>query len=315
MEEQLLTLEASSPEELQTVIATLSGRNKRKCVYCALAIGDPEFLIYPFNFRNKAFPEIKKQITHEIAEIFSLPQSAIEYDFQIFVQEEIYLSGVCAAFPKKRLHEYLKILDDSKLVPVRIVPYSSAIIDYYFYQHKDPIGSFAVIDFSKKYLISLAAFKNDQCRLIRQIPYEFLHDVTSEIIDSLKNACVLSGIDHYDQIRFVGTIDDKMDIIHDIESNVQAKSERDQSIDIVTALSLEDHYFDLNLARRYVFSDLERIQAVNIMKILMVIFIIFIFSLAIKLLVQIKELEELNASYTLTHYDYAKNLKLEMDAL
>ncbi|MCK5346633.1 MAG: hypothetical protein KAR20_24655 [Candidatus Heimdallarchaeota archaeon] len=315
MEENLITLEASSPDELKEVLTKLSKRNKRDCLYGALAISDPQLLLYPFNFKDVPLTDIKKQVSDEIKEIFSMPISEIEYDFQIFTQEESYISGVCAAIPKKCLYQYLSILDKNKLVPLRIVPYSSAIIDYYFHQHKDPNISFAVIDFSKKYMVSMAVFKNDHCQLLRQIPYERLDDVKSEIINSLKNACVLSGIAQLERIHFAGNLEDKMEIIGETESAFQAKIERDHSIDIVTALSLEDYYFDINFSRRHTFSEFERIQATHIMNLCLALYCLFIVFLGSQIFYKFRSLNNLNESYTLTDYDYAKNLKKELDLL
>ena len=132
MEEELIALEASSPDELKEVLEKLSRKNTRNCLYSALAISDPQFLLYTFNFKNTLFPNAKRQVCNEVKEIFAMPLSEIEYDFQVFFQDENYLSGVCAAIPKKCLYQYLRILDKSRLVPLRIVPSSSAVIDYDF---------------------------------------------------------------------------------------------------------------------------------------------------------------------------------------
>lgn len=314
MEKNLITLEASSPDELKDVLEKLARKNTRNCLYSALAVSDPQLLLYPFNFKDTSLPNTKKQVSNEIKEIFSIPLSEIEYDFQIFSQEENYISGVCASIPKKRLYQYLRILDKNKLVPLRIIPYSSAIIDYYFHQHKEPNISFAIIDFSKKYMVSIAVFKNDHCELLRQIPYELLHDIIPEIIDSLKNARVLSGIAHLEKIHFAGNLEDKMGIIQDVESAFEAKIERDHSVDVVTALSLEDYYFDINFARRHAFCPSERLQALRVTNLCLALYCLFIIFLGLEIFYKFKELSDLNSSYTLTNYDYAKNLKKEMDA-
>ncbi|MCK5180463.1 MAG: hypothetical protein KAR32_13115 [Candidatus Omnitrophica bacterium] len=315
MEKNLLTLEASSPDELKDILKRLAGKNRLRRSFCALAIGDPQFLLYPFNFKNTLLPDAKKQVCEEIRKIFNVPLSNIEYDFQIFEQEENFFYGVCAAIPKKRLYQYLRILDKNTLTPLRIIPYSSAIIDYYFHQHKDPSVSFVIIDFSRKYIIGIALFKNDHCQLLRQIPYERLHDVVSEIIDSLKNACGSSGIAHLDRIHFAGTLEDKGEIIGDIESAFQAKVARDHSIDIVTALSLQDYYFDINFARCHTLSASERVHVMRVVKLLLALYCLFVILLGSQIFLRFKKLKNLNASYSLTDYDYAKNLKKELDSL
>ena len=133
MEENLITLEASSPEELTDVLEKLSRKDTRNCLYSALAISAPELLLYPFNFKDVSLANAKKQVCNEIKEIFSISLSEIEYDFQVFSQKENYISGVCAAIPKKCLYQYLRILDKNKLVPLSIIPYSSASIDEYLH--------------------------------------------------------------------------------------------------------------------------------------------------------------------------------------
>lgn len=198
---------------------------------------------------------------------------------------------------------------------MRIIPYCSAIIDYYFHLHNDPKAKFAIIDFSKKYTVSLAVFKNNRCQLIRQIPYQLLHDVISEIKDSLKNACMLSGVEQLDRIHFAGTLEDKIDIIRDVESDFHAKTEQDHSIDVVTALSIEDCYFGINLARRYAFSGRERVRAAHVTLLLMVLYGLFVIYLGSEIFFKVRHLNELNASYKLTEYDYARNLKQELDSL
>ena len=313
--QELVTLEAGSPEELIDVLEKLTTKATRNCLYSALAISDPQFLIYPFNLKDTSTLEATKQTQNEIKEIYSLPMADIEYDIQIFRNEPNYISGICAAIPKKLLHRYLEILDKNKLVPLRIIPYTSAIVDYYFQKHKDPNKSFCIIDFSKKYTISLAVFKNDYCELLRQIPYEVLHGVIPEIIESLKNVCLMTDVKKLDHIYFAGTLEDKLDIIRDVEEAFEAKIERDHSIDVVTALSLDDYYFNINFARRYAFSPPERVRALYMTNLVLILSILFNIFLGFKIFHNSMKLKKLSFSYTLTDYDYAKNLKKEMDAL
>ncbi|MBN1869269.1 MAG: hypothetical protein JW847_01660 [Candidatus Omnitrophica bacterium] len=315
MKEDLITFEASSPDELKEMLSKLTRKDTRSCLYCALAIGDPEFLIYPFNFRNTTRANAKKQVINEIKAIYEMPVSEIEYDFQIFDEEENYISGVCAAIPKKRLAQYLDILDTNRLVPLNIIPYSAATIGYYFHLHKDPQSTFAIVDFSRKHVVSMAVFEDDTCQLLRQIAYESLHDIVTEIKDSLKNAFLFSGIEHVDRVHFAGNLEDKLDIISDIETAFQAKAERDHSVDIMTALSIPDRYFTVELSRHYTFSTAERSHALKLTALLMGLYCLFVIYLGSEIFFKIKELNELNASYKLTDYDYAKNLKQELDAL
>jgi len=313
--QDLVTLEAESPEELITVLEKLTTKATSNCLYSALAISDPQLLIYPFNLKDTSALEAKIQTQNEIKEIYAIPMADIEYDIQIFRSESNYVSGICAAIPKKLLQRYLEILDKNKLVPLRIIPYSSAIVDYYFQKHKDPSKSLCIIDFSKKYMISLAVFKNDCCELLRQIPYKILSDVIPEIVESLKNACLMTDVKQLDHIFFAGTLEDKLDIIQKVEEAFQAKVERDHSIDVVTALSLDDYYFEINFSKRYAFSPQERIRAVHLTNLILILYILFIIFLGFKLVYNGMNLKDLSASYTVTEYDYAKNLRKEMDAL
>ena len=314
MNKNFITLEGSSPNELKDILKRLSGKKKLSRAYCALAIGDPEFILYPFSFKDTSLSDAKEQVCEEIRKIFDMPLSNIEYDFQIFERDEDFFYGVCAAIPKKRLHQYLRVLDQNILTPLRIIPYTSAIIDYYFYKHKAPEVSFAVVDFSRKHLIGIAVFKEERCQLLRQIPYDRLHDVVSEIINSLKNACMSSGIAHLDRIHFAGTLEDKMEIVEDIEASFQAKIECDHSIDIVTALSIENQYFDINFARRYTLTESERVHTMRAAKLLLALYCLFVILLGSQIFFRFQKLKNLDSSYTITDYNYAQNLKKELDS-
>ncbi|HQP09896.1 MAG TPA: hypothetical protein PKV41_00755, partial [Candidatus Omnitrophota bacterium] len=243
------------------------------------------------------------------------PTEEIDYDFQVFHSETNYMTGICAAIPKKLLRRYLDILDKNRLVPQRILPYSSAIVDYYFQKYKDPNTSFCVVDFSKKYMISLGIFKGHCCELMRTIPYENLRDAKPEIVESLKNTCLMTDVKKLDHIYFAGILEDKMDIIREVEEAFQARVERDHSIDIVTALSMDDYYFNINFAAGYVFSPSERMRAMHLTNLILILCVLFNIYLGFKLFNKSMKLRDLNASYTLTEYDYAKNLKKELDAL
>ncbi len=313
MKNSLLAFAASSAEELENKITTSLKENPSKSRLTTLAIGGPQVLICPFNLEKMSSKELLAHLRSEAVGMLSLPLDQIVMDYQILSGEDETVAGIYTCLPKSSLDGYLAVLNNAKLIPVKITTYFLATIDSFFRQHETKNERFCLIDFSKETNINLAIFMDHQCELIRQIPYDDDNEAKNEVIQSLRSACSKSRNKQFDNIYFYGHLTNKENLILEIEKVFNTKTTRYHSMD-VSSLTTQDNFFTINLLKEHAFSLQERRLIFLAVHAVLLIVLLVNIGLGIKLFEINKNITDIKSSYNDSEYSYALSLQEQVNA-
>ena len=313
VEENILSLEASTPEELKDIITELSKTEKLKSRFVSLAIRGVEVLVNPFNMANTSVKELKNNLMFEAVEFLSLPVDEIEFDFQILHSDKEKISGFYSCMPKKLLQSYLSILYQAKLIPIKITAHILAGVDSFLQKHDDNGKSFCIFDFYRNSTVYLAVFHNKQCHLLREFTYGSLDEAKKEIIQSLRFASSKSSFKKFDCFYFSGDLNRKDGLITQLGKEFNTTIERGDFTDVKDALGSERNFFSLNLVRDYAFSLSQRKQIFIGANLVLFCCLAALLLLSVRMVKANILTNSLKASYESTDYDYAKNLKNQLE--
>ena len=172
MADTILTLEASSPKELQNILAAKFSATKPASRSINLIINGPQVLTRLFQFEPVSDKELKRRLLHEAVELLSLPVSEIDLNFQILNFSPTKISGIYVCIPKKIIKNYLWVLFQAKLYPVQIIPYAAACLNSFLKESQSGQEKKCFLNFMKEKIIYLVILSRKDCEWIREIPYE-----------------------------------------------------------------------------------------------------------------------------------------------
>ena len=317
MKENILPLEASSPEELNAKINVLSKNAKAMAArFVALAVSGPQILVRPFDLANVPLKEVKNRLKFDAVELLSLPAEEIEFDFQILNSTPDKISGVFACSPKKLLRSYLLVLDKARLIPLKATTHILATLDALFQKHKEASNQrLCLLDFSQPNVIKLAVFHHLQCELLREISYETRGEAEMEVMQSLRSACARSSVKQLDHVYFCGEVAGKEELIAQVERDFNIKIEHEPFLDSKTVLCSENNFFSLNVMRNYSLSLSERKQILMVINVILLLCLLGFIGLTLKVKQAEKFISDLKSSYTAADLDYARRLERQLKFL
>ena len=247
MKKTVVSFICSSPDELKKLADDLRMVPRPNEVqYASVGLRGSSFLISPFQIPRAQESKIKEYLISEAIELLSLPAEDISLDYQIIGAEGV-VSGYFICMPKNTFREYLSLLHAAELIPLCVTAGSLKIMNAFLKKIDILKERFCYLDFSEDARINLAVFFDGNCELIREIPYETLDEAKTEIIQSLRSVSAKSSLKECHCIYLSGKLDDKQQIIRDIESTLQAKSKSVEFKDVNAALAQEQGYFRLDL--------------------------------------------------------------------
>ena len=172
IEGSLLSLEAGSAQELDDALTTMTRNGLNGSAYASLSLRDPGVLVRPFKIDDCADAELREKLLFEAVELLSLPTEDIELEFQVLKTDGNNYSGIFMCMPRILLKEYLSVLNKKKLYPFKITSSTLADIDNFFQERQASGERFCLFDFSRKNSIKLVSYQDQQCDLLREVPYE-----------------------------------------------------------------------------------------------------------------------------------------------
>lgn len=308
-EHNVLVIEASSPEDLKINLESIFKITRLESRFVSLAISGPQVLVCPFHYKDVRVKDLKNLLRLEAVELLSLPANEIEVDFQIFRSTEDLICGVFLCLPKGLLKKYVDVLDKAKLIPIKVTAHIFASIETFLRQQAVMDQKLCFLDFSKENLIHLAVFNNEQCELIREIPYEHIDEARQEVIQSLRSVCAQSSLKNFDTIYCIGELAGLDDLRQEIEKRFSTHTESHPALDISTALGVEDNFFSLNLMRNFTFSLKERKQIFMGTHLVLALFLAVCVLMASKTIMNSRKIQKLESMYSSKDVNYAVNLK------
>ena len=306
-----LTFVVASPQELTDRLK----ETPAKSPFAALAISGSQILVRAFQFKDLSLADTKSRLQAEAVELLSVPFSEIEFDYQVFGSAPERTAGVYLAMPRKLLREYLAVFDNAKFIPIKMTAAILATIDSFCQKRDIAAGRCCLLDLSNPSKIHAAIFMNKQCEFIREIPYDNLEEARVEIIQTLRSASAASTVKQVEQIYWAGDLQNKEDLLRQIEKISQAKIEQGPALDMNESLASESGFFNLNLLKRFSFSLSERSKVIAIMDKALAAVVIGCVLLTAGHLSAWIGVKKVKSSYKASDYEYAKKLEKQLKSL
>jgi hypothetical protein len=315
----ILVLEATSPEELEQNLSAILEEKGIHNSLALLSISGPQVMVRQFELPQLSLHDLKNNLRLEAVELLNLTPNEVEIDYQIIESQDDKIKGIFAAAPRKLLEEYLSILMKVKLIPVTITANILTIVDAFLSRINTQSESFYLLDFATKNTINLAVFDKGHCELIRKISYENTDEAKQEILQSLRYACGRSTCKQPDEVYFSGDLSDKDGLISDLKTEINSKAEQ---IDLAVGTkesNLSKSYFKINLIKKYAFPLPLRNKISHAFNFAIGISLIIFVIMAIKILKTDSLLKsitkDINSSIKKTNYDYIKSLQEKINLL
>ncbi|MCK5013959.1 MAG: hypothetical protein KAS66_09075 [Candidatus Omnitrophica bacterium] len=307
-EKNILALEASSPEELDTSLtASLQGEDKAMRPV-ALSVRGPKIIVRPFHLANVPLKDVGHHLLSEAVELMSMTSDEIEFDFQITKSDQDDMRGIYACMSKKVLEDYLLVLDKENLNPIKITEHFLTCVDSLYQQNILNGARVCFLDFSAKNIVNLFVSSNRECELLRKIPFEGLDEAQAEIVQSLRSASAKSWPKHYDGIYYAGDLEGTDELLEKLEKRFDTNVEKVSTLDAKTALCSENTYFGLNLLKNYIFSALESKYIHMGMNIVLTLCVLNIMVSGARIMMKGRAINKVKSSYQVSEYQYAVDL-------
>lgn len=261
MNDKILSLSVSSPEELENQLNRIRSSERQKFEYLVLSLGGKDLIVQPFNFQNLPIRKLKDHLQMEAIELLNLPANQIVFDFQIFQASKERISGIFVCISKDYLMQLSTLVQKYKLSLVMVTSYLLSSLNSFMIKHQTAQGRFCLLDFSKDGNINLSVIHDRQFELIRRVPFESLDEAKNEIVRSLRSVSSKSHLKDFGGIFLRGEVPDKEIFMNDLESLFNTKIQCDDAEEIEKDLLSHESIFSINLMRNYCMSLEERKKA------------------------------------------------------
>jgi len=313
MENSIFNLQCASLEELDKA---LTAPREEKVSLVALNLYGPQILVRQFDLPLSSSREITNALKLEAAEVFSLLPEEIEIDYQALASLKDKTKGVFIGIPKKLLGVYISYFNKNRITAEKITANIFSRLNYFLHENKIKNGCFCIIDFFKEGIVNLVILDKGECVLLREIYYENLNDAEKEIGYSLKYAVSKSTYKKFDGVYALGDLLNKDNLILNLGKDLNAGIKKYNNIDIRQLnISSPDLFFNLNLIRKYAFSQAARQKILYTTNAVLAICLVFFLVLSIKIIRQDKRIKDLSASYNAKEYKYAVSLQEKLALL
>jgi len=243
MNDKILSLSISSPEELENQLNRIRSSERQKFEYLILSL------------------KLKDQLQMEAIELLNLPANQIVFDFQIFQASKDKISGIFVCISKDYLMQLSTLVQKYKLSLVMVTSYLLSSLNSFMLKHRTAQGRFCLLDFSKDANINLSVICDRQFELIRRVPFESFDEAKHEIIRSLRSVSSKSHMKDLGGIFLRGDVPEKEIFVHDLESVFNTRIQYDDAQEIENDLLSNESIFSINLMRHYCMSLEERKKA------------------------------------------------------
>jgi len=306
----IITLTVNSPAELRNILQERKQKKLNTSRYVSFAVTDQRVITQLFQFKNVTKKNIEISLITEVADLLSLPARDIILDFQILHADSQYIKGVFVTAPKSLVEEYLGVLDDLQLIPVKMISSLMSSMESFFLRFKESQERVCVIDTTANNILHFFAVEEGFCRLLRRVDYESESEFHRIVIQCLQNAYARSDSKKLDAIYFLGNINDKF-ILSKIKENFDAEVHAHE-LDFRLSLKSWKVKYNLNLFKDYVFS----VRTRNLIFCLTYAILFLLLCQTVLLAVDIKGNIILNRNmkmtYTDNQYEYAQSLLKEL---
>jgi hypothetical protein len=313
MNNNILCLQAKSPEDLKNCISAMPQKKSLVGRYAALAIHDAKIITRSFRLASVPPSEIEKRIYLEAVGVLSLPIQDIVLDYQIFKQNGDGVCGIFSCLPRPLFCEYLNILDKTGLVPSKITVQMLSGLDSFFLKKKPAEKSFCFLDFSSEKILNLSVYQNKEFSLLRQIPFENVQDVRHEVLQSLRSV-VGQGNDKKIACLYVaGQLNEKdKHMITEVAELFGAKTEHGPFEDSPASLCATKNFITLNLARHLTFCLCTHRNMMMLLQGVVSVLVICFLALAGLIVRNAIMVKELKSSYTIEQYQEAQKMEKKL---
>ncbi|MBN1869050.1 MAG: hypothetical protein JW847_00520 [Candidatus Omnitrophica bacterium] len=313
IEEEILFLEASSPEELDKSLMSLSQEGAAgKWRPAALSISGPKVIVRRFHLTDVPPKDVKHYLQSEALELTSLTSDDIELDYKITHTDEHNVKGVYACMPKKDLEEYLMVLDDKELNPLLATEHFLACVNALCQQEKIGQGRVGFLLFSPGKVINLFVSNNRECDLLRKIPYEDFGEAQKEIVQSLRSASAKGWPKHYDIIYYTGPFEDIDALKSAVKKIFKTELEECSVVYNPRAFLSEEGQYSLNLLNKHAFT-LRQSRAIRMgMNIVLGLCLLNAAVTGLQLALKGRTIAKIKSSYQASEYQRAVELSKEI---
>lgn len=313
MNDEILTLKARSPEDLEAKLRSLAQGKPWKGRYAALAIHDARIITRSFRLLAVPFSEVEKRVHLLAVEALSLPAQDLVFDYQIFQQDREGICGVFSCLARPLFDEYAGILDSAGLIPCKITVQMLAGLDAFFLTKEPFAQNFCFLDFSPAKIVNLSIYKNKKVSLLRQIPFESVPDVRHDVLQSLRSVSGQENDKKIEHIYVSGDLnaaDKKM--IEEIAETFGAKAEQGVSVDSRTSLAASTNFITINLSRHLTLSMSTRRKIMMLFRVIWFVLLVCSLLLAGLIARNIFVLKEQRSSYAPSQYQEAQELEKKL---
>jgi hypothetical protein len=312
--DNVLTLEAFSPNNLKKLLLDKVKQGEKKYHYLNLVINNPHVLVQPFQYPYCPIKELRSLLKYEAAELLNLSEEEIECDFQVLKEDvsKDVISGIFLCVSRNILQQYLSVMDSMKIVPLKITTAEMTNINKFFDGYKNIKGRICFLDLSKDHKVSIAVFYQQQCELFRVVHFENAAQINSEIVQSLRSVCANSNLKRVDHIYVYKNSEKEIISFQQMKMRFNVDVKPVDCFSRELPLSQEDHLLLLNLVRRFSLSLSFRHKINQIVNILCVSLFVCAFVLVVQILVQHSAVRSIRASYVEGEYQSALDLKQMM---
>jgi len=307
----VIALTVSSSDELKAMLYSLKSEKRLKSRYVAVALREDKVLSRIFNFQRCSAEEIKNNIISEAVDLLSLPSEEIEIDYQIFHSDKEKIQGVFICAPKELIKKYLDVLDNIRLISLKLTDALLIGIDAFLLKNNRLKEEVCLLDLTHQNRVYCSVIQGKQCKFLREIKYEASHEAKRAVIQTLQGIGATSAIKKIDQIHVVGDFLDKNMLIAEI-SKISSATIHTDIFNPNISLTSWKTFFSLNLLRNHVLS--LRGRNMVIVGTYLLIFSLLLKSIFLSIDIRSKEitLNILKSSYDLSEYAYAKGLQEEL---
>lgn len=307
--------ETVSPEDLKNGILQLSGTTLFPGSYVCLSVRNSDFIVRSFQYNNISREMLKGRLQAEAVETLGLPLGDIAFDFQILHMGLDFINGIFVCCPKGLLEEYLSILDEAKLIPVRITSGTVMSLEKFFMSREVDDKRFCLLDFQGEKVISVAVFHGGICELIRKIPFDSVSQATSEIVYSLRSTSAKSHVKQFEEIYAIAAGEQWNDLLDELKSSFDAKPQQISLPEWTKGRGPAKTFFDMNLAKGKLLSLTARKTICQATTGLLAGCVSMAIILGAQIIYKQRSIHSLKSSYTRADYDYALNLKRQIEGV
>lgn len=313
IQKEIFVLKCTSSKDLKKQISGIQNQRSQGSKYVNLVLPDADISVPPFHVEESNLKDLQVHLSNSAVEVLGVPLEDVEMDYQVLNTLSNSLTGIFACISKAKLMEYINVLDESKLICLKV---TASILDYLeklYSKYKLEDQHFCFMNFSNNREASMAVVNAKSFELVRRFPFENASQLKLEVIRSLRSACAKSRRKTFDKIYCFGYLEEKEQLDQLFKKSFEISAEW-VSIDDDSSYPLAgSSAFSINLAKKYSFSSsiLKKVHRTAQVVLLLCLFLVG--SLGYKIIRKQNIISNLKASYKEADYNYALSLKRQWE--